>query len=860
MADIQEAVRRLTIQTTAPGADAAAKSLGDVSKAMDGVTVSSSSTEKATLSLDQKFASLEKRYVAGVAAQAQYEKTQRLVNQAVAQNPALQDRANAILSAAKDRHDQLTNSQKALGIVTSDLNARVQASAGSFGVVGNALTALGPYGLAAAATIGTLVAALNFASDAAHHLADKAKSLREFAESTGLTTQQVQALSSEAGKFGIDSDTLSGGLQKFTAGFQQLRLGTGDLLTQIRRINPALADQIQGAQDAATAFTLFGRAVAQTDNIFQRNALLKAGLGKGSAIFGAFFETAPDVSALTNAFATAGKGIDDNMIKKLAQLQVEIDKTNSAASKTFASIFAVPVLEGEKQYASLLLEIAKAMKEISQYKFPEAPDWVKSAAGIAGKAALNIVPQIGMAVEGAGYIRSGVSKLAAANDARSSSMANFQSPANSYSAFQAPGAAANSNSASAALTLDAQAAKLKDLVGVLGSAATPAQRLAANIAELGVKARDAGLGEDVLAKATSGLRLENAIALQSQHNSALGAAASTADVLKLKTLELARAQQQGVGLTQAQIDNQKRLTVEQNLGITQIKASADAYTLEAQTIGMTTGDAVAFAAVQNKINEARRNGQVLTQDNIDAITREAQSLGKAAKSAETLRFGYDTLTSIGQSFSQNLRNGQNAWDAFKNAGLTALGSIADRLAKMATDNLWSAAFGGSSSGGGILGLLGLGGGSGAVNANGSIFGAVGPTSVGGAPLVGLHSGGIVGSEATFTRNVVDMSAFSRAHRYHTGGIAGDEVPIIAKRGEGVFTQGQMAALGRGGGEGSSGVHVSVAVTVDDDGKLQAYVKNVSQATTVQGIGAYAASPKFVEHVGAASSKARSRRL
>ncbi|MGD5523873.1 hypothetical protein QUS88_22550, partial [Xanthomonas citri pv. citri] len=126
------------------------------------------------------------------------------------------------------------------------------------------------------------------------------------------------------------------------------------------------------------------------------------------------------------------------------------------------------------------------------------------------------------------------------------SMANYQSPSNSYSTFQAAGKAANSNlAAPEVLTLDAQAAKLKDLAGVLCSAATPAERLAANIAEVGVKARDAGLGADVLARATQGLKLDNAIALQSQHNSALGAAASATDVLKLKTLELAKAQQQG---------------------------------------------------------------------------------------------------------------------------------------------------------------------------------------------------------------------------------------------------------------------------------------------------------------------------
>jgi hypothetical protein len=96
---------------------------------------------------------------------------------------------------------------------------------------------------------------------------------------------------------------------------------------------------------------------------------------------------------------------------------------------------------------------------------------------------------------------------------------------------------------------------------------------------------------------------------------------------------------------------------------------------------------------------------------------------------------------------------------------------------------------------GGLGLLGSGG---AVNANGSISGAVGPTSVNGAPLVGLHAGGIVGAEATFYRSVA-MSAFAGAPRFHTGGIAGDEVPIIARKGEGVFTPGQMAAMGSSGG-------------------------------------------------------------
>lgn len=62
---------------------------------------------------------------------------------------------------------------------------------------------------------------------------------------------------------------------------------------------------------------------------------------------------------------------------------------------------------------------------------------------------------------------------------------------------------------------------------------------------------------------------------------------------------------------------------------------------------------------------------------------------------------------------------------------------------------------------------------------------------------GVHSGGIAGREATFHRAVPE-SLFDGAPRLHSGGYIGPgEVPAILKRGEGVFTPEQMAALGPG---------------------------------------------------------------
>lgn len=68
-------------------------------------------------------------------------------------------------------------------------------------------------------------------------------------------------------------------------------------------------------------------------------------------------------------------------------------------------------------------------------------------------------------------------------------------------------------------------------------------------------------------------------------------------------------------------------------------------------------------------------------------------------------FGQQVNQGLFVEFGQNIRAGQSAMEAFGNAGVNALGKIADKLMGMAADNLWNAAFGGS---GGLLSKL-LGG-------------------------------------------------------------------------------------------------------------------------------------------------------
>lgn len=231
---------------------------------------------------------------------------------------------------------------------------------------------------------------------------------------------------------------------------------------------------------------------------------------------------------------------------------------------------------------------------------------------------------------------------------------------------------------------------------------------------------------------------KNAIALEQQRLGILGQVATVEQQVKAVELQIAAARLNHVNITAAEAAKLKELAQLQALGITQMRTQKDAYNVETATIGMTTGAATAYAAAQNVINQYARIGITLKPEQIAQIKAEAAALGEAAQRMENMRFAYDTTQSFFQQFGQNIRNGSSLWDAFKNAGVSALGTIADKLMKMAVDNLWTNAFGGSSGGGGLLSsLFGMGGGS-------STVGAVNVGSYA-MPTIGFAGGGYTGS-------------------------------------------------------------------------------------------------------------------
>ncbi len=266
----------------------------------------------------------------------------------------------------------------------------------------------------------------------------------------------------------------------------------------------------------------------------------------------------------------------------------------------------------------------------------------------------------------------------------------------------------------------------------------------------------------------------------------LGQTASIEDTVRGVELQIQRARLDGVSISSKEEASLKRLAEERALGITQMKDSTRSLRLEADTAGMSVAEQQTYLATQIALNGARRDGKPLTAENIARIREEADALGQAAQHADNMKWSYTNLVNGPmQAFTSAIAQGATAMDALKKAGQSALNSIASKLADMASQNLWKAAFGGSSGGAGIFGSLFGSAGSGA--AQGSI--SVGAQSF---PAFGFHSGAGPGDSPTFTR-YVSPAHFNDAPRFHTG-IGPGETAAIIRNDESVLTPGQMKQL------------------------------------------------------------------
>lgn len=292
--------------------------------------------------------------------------------------------------------------------------------------------------------------------------------------------------------------------------------------------------------------------------------------------------------------------------------------------------------------------------------------------------------------------------------------------------------------------------------------------------------------------------IKKQIALEQQRIGILGQTATVEQQVRAVELQIQSARLDGVNISAREAKVLKDNAHDRALGIDQMQASVDSLHTEAGAFTMLAGPAAEYTAIQNKLNQAKRDGQPLTAQNIADIKQQASVLGQATQQIDNMRTASDILGGAMKTFHTQLQNGATTFQALRLSALSALNAIEDKLIDMAAKKLVDAAF----SGGGSSFL---------------------------SSLFGVKHGGYGPGDTDIATRSVPLMAFAGAPRFHSG-IGPGEVPAILRSDESVLTPGQMRAIG---GAMSRGSNVTVAPTINvgsapgDDGQARKFAAMIA---------------------------------
>jgi hypothetical protein len=260
---------------------------------------------------------------------------------------------------------------KTLSNIVDEVKGRMVGLAVPLGPVGSGLIALGPGGLVAAAGIGAAITAMAKLAELTGELATKSTRISNFSEITGLTTDQVQALGDATQKYGKSQEDTNSVIERAVQAWDQLRRGQGDAYEQIRKIDPELLNQLTSAKSIAGALDVLSKAYSEAADEAAKLALARSFGGKSgastlAALLGGI-DDAGGIANLTKEAKEAGSVIDKELIQRLSTLQAQVNSLREKNKDTFASFFGDRHLQQAKEIQEDTAKILSGLKAINDY-------------------------------------------------------------------------------------------------------------------------------------------------------------------------------------------------------------------------------------------------------------------------------------------------------------------------------------------------------------------------------------------------------------------------------------------------------------------------------------------------------------
>ena len=163
---------------------------------------------------------------------------------------------------------------KAVDNVAKDLKQSVEAASRSLGSMGSFLRGLGPLGFAATAGLTAIIGAAISIDQVGTAAANSLAAIGDQSDKLGLSTDAYQALNFEADKYRVTQSDLDAALTTANKTTAEAALGTGELYSNLIRLNPEMDKEIQNAGSLEDRLKAVAKGYAASSSEIERQSIL----------------------------------------------------------------------------------------------------------------------------------------------------------------------------------------------------------------------------------------------------------------------------------------------------------------------------------------------------------------------------------------------------------------------------------------------------------------------------------------------------------------------------------------------------------------------------------------------------------
>jgi hypothetical protein len=275
-----------------------------------------------------------------------------LAAQGGAASPKLQQIAGS-LQQVQTGGASVTGAIQNLGsVLAKDVTAGATSAAGSLGPLVSQLSALGPYGIAAAAAVAGLSAGLVMLGKAAQEAVAYGSRVADLALKSDASAEGLQKLEFAGAMVGVSMESASGGILKFQKALEE----SPDKINAL-----GLSVEELKAMDPAEAFTAFAKAIASIDSPSERTAAAMSVLGRSAGELMPLLRTLGEGAGETGE--RLGTVLSTDMVGKLD----DVDDAAATLQKTWEGLWRNigAQVATSIDVASALLGVAEAIGAIS---------------------------------------------------------------------------------------------------------------------------------------------------------------------------------------------------------------------------------------------------------------------------------------------------------------------------------------------------------------------------------------------------------------------------------------------------------------------------------------------------------------